>query len=620
MRLPVRSGRVRAARPDIAVGIHPGGDVGHRGAGLDAFFRRAGDRDEARLALHQQVVGLLVAIGTVGAVAGDIADDQAGKVAAQAGVVRPSRAAAPGPFCTSTSAPASSLRSSAGRLVLEVERQAFLGTVGPDEVRGLAPHARIVGAGEITAAGAFDLDHARTEVGQLPVQKGAAMACSRETTVMPCRGRDMSGLGWSPGRWTTESWKWRGKACHGRHRPISGIQWASGRWRESSRFRPPAEIAKMQASISRINTLPAAPRGGGPHRSHRTGAEFDGYPCHALFRGHRGPRQPDAGGGGGVRGTAGAQPATGGARGRVRRRLVAPQRQGRAADRSGPHAVPACTRHHQAGRGRGARCAAGADVTGAVAIGLPTTAAAAFGMPLMRAVRERYPRVRLQLFESMSGYISELLNNGRPDFAILFRDTPSRAVEPEPLASESLYLIGTPPAGGLRPPRRARRGSLHGRAAPALRTMQTMGSMRPARGRWRCASSMACRWCCPAARRACAMWWSAASRGASASRWWPTRFAALPAGLGARGAGLHHPAGLLGRGRGAGGAAPADRAGAAPHLVAVLAARCRVPMRPRRWRRSCASWWRRVSPRAARWKRPPAPAEAAPATAAQADK
>ncbi|AOZ10394.1 LysR substrate-binding domain-containing protein [Cupriavidus malaysiensis] len=105
---------------------------------------------------------------------------------------------------------------------------------------------------------------------------------------------------------------------------------------------------------------------------------------------------------------------------------------------------------------------AGADVTGAVAIGLPTTAAAAFGMPLMRAVRERYPRVRLQLFESMSGYISELLNNGRLDFAILFRDTPSRAVEPEPLASESLYLIGTPPAGSLRPPRRARRGSLHG--------------------------------------------------------------------------------------------------------------------------------------------------------------
>lgn len=97
---------------------------------------------------------------------------------------------------------------------------------------------------------------------------------------------------------------------------------------------------------------------------------------------------------------------------------------------------------------------AGADVSGAVAIGLPTTAAAAFGMALIRAVRERYPRVRLQLFESMSGYISELLNNNRLDFAILFRDTPSRAVEPEPLASESLYLIGTPPGAATGASRR----------------------------------------------------------------------------------------------------------------------------------------------------------------------
>lgn len=88
---------------------------------------------------------------------------------------------------------------------------------------------------------------------------------------------------------------------------------------------------------------------------------------------------------------------------------------------------------------------AGSEISGTVAMGLPTTAAAAFGMPLVRAVRQRYPQVRLQLFESMSGYISELLNQNRLDFAILFRDTPSRAVEPEPLASEPLSLIGTPP-------------------------------------------------------------------------------------------------------------------------------------------------------------------------------
>ena len=108
--------------------------------------------------------------------------------------------------------------------------------------------------------------------------------------------------------------------------------------------------------------------------------------------------------------------------------------------------------------------AAGAEVSGAVAIGLPTTAAAAFGMPLIRAVRARYPQVRLQLFESMSGYISELLNNNRLDFAILFRDTASRAVEPEMLASESLYLIGNPPDATDAPDaagrRRARRDTI----------------------------------------------------------------------------------------------------------------------------------------------------------------
>ncbi|MGO4304997.1 LysR substrate-binding domain-containing protein [Cupriavidus sp. RAF12] len=114
---------------------------------------------------------------------------------------------------------------------------------------------------------------------------------------------------------------------------------------------------------------------------------------------------------------------------------------------------------------------AGAEVSGTVAIGLPTTAAAAFGMALVRSVRQRYPQVRLQLFESMSGYISELLNQNRLDFAILFRDTPSRAVEPEPLASEPLYLIGTPPGPAPKPGRRAAGGDLASAASAALATI-----------------------------------------------------------------------------------------------------------------------------------------------------
>src|SRR5207237_4819755 len=55
-----------------------------------------------------------------------------------------------------------------GRLrVFEVERQALLGAVGPDKMRGLAAHAFVVGTREIAAARTLDLDHARAEIGKL---------------------------------------------------------------------------------------------------------------------------------------------------------------------------------------------------------------------------------------------------------------------------------------------------------------------------------------------------------------------------------------------------------------------------------------------------------------------
>ena len=56
---------------------------------------------------------------------------------------------------------------SAARGLLQVQRQAFLGAVGPDEVRGQAAHALVVAAREVAAARALDLDHARAQVGQL---------------------------------------------------------------------------------------------------------------------------------------------------------------------------------------------------------------------------------------------------------------------------------------------------------------------------------------------------------------------------------------------------------------------------------------------------------------------
>ena len=61
--LPVRP-RCDQRGEDVAVGVHAGGDVGDRAAGLGRLVGRAGDRQEAGLALDQQVVGLLVAVGS----------------------------------------------------------------------------------------------------------------------------------------------------------------------------------------------------------------------------------------------------------------------------------------------------------------------------------------------------------------------------------------------------------------------------------------------------------------------------------------------------------------------------------------------------------------------------
>ncbi|CAB3801940.1 HTH-type transcriptional regulator ArgP [Paraburkholderia caffeinitolerans] len=82
--------------------------------------------------------------------------------------------------------------------------------------------------------------------------------------------------------------------------------------------------------------------------------------------------------------------------------------------------------------------------SGTVAIGFPTTMASVLAMPVFERVRERYPGIRLQLFESMSGYLNELLANGRLDLAILFRDTATPGISALPVLDEELYVLGEP--------------------------------------------------------------------------------------------------------------------------------------------------------------------------------
>jgi LysR family transcriptional regulator, nitrogen assimilation regulatory protein len=80
--------------------------------------------------------------------------------------------------------------------------------------------------------------------------------------------------------------------------------------------------------------------------------------------------------------------------------------------------------------------------SGTVAIGLPTTMSAVLAMSILKRVRERFPGIRLQLIESMSGYLNELLANGRLDLAILFRESNTPGISAIPLFDEELYVMG----------------------------------------------------------------------------------------------------------------------------------------------------------------------------------
>lgn len=80
--------------------------------------------------------------------------------------------------------------------------------------------------------------------------------------------------------------------------------------------------------------------------------------------------------------------------------------------------------------------------SGQVAIGLPTSVAVVFALPLYRHVRRHFPGIRLHIVEGMSGYLAELMANGRLDMAILFRDAETRGVSVQPLFEENLYAFG----------------------------------------------------------------------------------------------------------------------------------------------------------------------------------
>jgi LysR family tcuABC transcriptional regulator len=95
-----------------------------------------------------------------------------------------------------------------------------------------------------------------------------------------------------------------------------------------------------------------------------------------------------------------------------------------------------------------ARAANEARLSGSVSVGLAPTTASVLGVPLMRAMRERYPEVRLHMVESLSGDLSRMLNARQLDLAVLFDTDPARRWSVTPLLHEKLFLIRARRAGG----------------------------------------------------------------------------------------------------------------------------------------------------------------------------
>jgi LysR family transcriptional regulator, regulatory protein for tcuABC len=94
-----------------------------------------------------------------------------------------------------------------------------------------------------------------------------------------------------------------------------------------------------------------------------------------------------------------------------------------------------------------ARAAQQSRLSGSVSVGLAPTTASVLGLPLLRAVRERYPDVRLHMVESLSGHLSAMLNARQLDLAVLFDTDPGRRWSVTPLVEEKLFLIRRRAAG-----------------------------------------------------------------------------------------------------------------------------------------------------------------------------
>src|SRR5207253_10163449 len=156
-------------RQDGGESVHAGGDICDRNARLARCLFGAGDRQQASLALHEQVVGLLCGVRSARPIAGDAAPDERRFALAQR-----RRAHAEALYGTGGKVVDEYIRCveellqhRLRRRMLHIKGEALLGAVGPDEMRRLALHRAIVGSRRIACPGALYLDDACAQLGEL---------------------------------------------------------------------------------------------------------------------------------------------------------------------------------------------------------------------------------------------------------------------------------------------------------------------------------------------------------------------------------------------------------------------------------------------------------------------
>ena len=82
-----------------------------------------------------------------------------------------------------------------------------------------------------------------------------------------------------------------------------------------------------------------------------------------------------------------------------------------------------------------------ASPVGTVKVGLATAVNMALSVPLLRECLVRYPRIRLHLVESMSGFLLEWAERGQVDLAVAYDGPVSGQLRFETLGREELLLI-----------------------------------------------------------------------------------------------------------------------------------------------------------------------------------